>query len=157
MADIYCAFTGNIPDDADLPLDHPLEDEDLSDLPVGWTRVTVQSRETNPEWETILAVEEAMVKQVMDGVPKGQRKGATPGVRVQVAAQLAALKAATPPYSIVTEVFHIGPLGDAESETSKGFLQLRTLLGGSDAEDDDATDENEEPAGDDAAEESAGA
>ena len=35
--DVYCAFTGAIPDDADLPTDHPLEDEELSDLPVGWT------------------------------------------------------------------------------------------------------------------------
>ncbi len=157
MADVYCAFTGNIPDDADLPLDHPLEDDELSDLPIGWTRITVQTREPNPEWETILSVEEAMVKQVMDGVPKNQRKAATAGVRVQVAAQLAALKAATPPYNIVTEVFHIGPLGDAESETSKGLLQLRTLLGGADAEDDGATDENEESDESDAAEESAGA
>jgi hypothetical protein len=145
--DVYCAFTGAIPDDADLPTDHPLEDEELSDLPVGWTRITIQTREPNPEWETILAVEQGMVKQVMDSVPKAQRKEATPGVRVQVAAQLAALKAATPPYNIVTDVFHVAPGVDALDKL-RGQLAGEEGEGeaeGSEAEDGDA--ESEEATG----------
>ena len=152
--DVYCAFTGAIPDEADLPGDHPLEDEDLADLPVGWTRITIQTREPNPEWETILAVEQGMVKQIMDSIPKAQRKEATPGVRVQVAAQLAALKAATPPFNIATEIFHVAA-GDDGSESEKGLTRLRELLGGDaadeadEADDAEATDEaaSEEPTG----------
>lgn len=111
--DVFCAVTGALPDDADLPTDHPLEDDELGDLPVGWTRITVQTRTPNPAWQEIVAVEEAMVGQVIQGLPKNQRKGAVVGVRVQVAAQLAALKAATAPYIIETEVAHIAP-GDEE-------------------------------------------
>jgi hypothetical protein len=154
--DVYCAFTGAIPDEADLPGDHPLEDEDLTDLPVGWTRITVQTREANPEWETILAVEQGMVKQIMDSIPKAQRKEATPGVRVQVAAQLAALKAATPPYNIVTEIFHVAA-GDDESEAAKGLTRLRELLGGDVGDEGDEGDEEAEAESAEPAEESAGA
>ena len=141
MSDVYCTFTGTPANDADLPIDHPLEDEELSDLPVGWTRITIQTRESNPEWETILSVEEAMVAQVMESVPKNQRKAATAGVRVQVAAQLAALKAATAPYVIQTEMFHSSP-----GEANLGLARLRSILAGDGAE----TEEGEaaEPAGD---------
>lgn len=131
MPDVYCAFTGSIPDEADLPLDHPLEDEDLSDLPVGWTRISVQTREANPEWEMILAVEESMVKQIVEGLPKAQRKAAIPAIRVQVAAQFAALKAQTVPYLIQTATFHVSP-GAADTEQSVGMAKLRELLGVSD-------------------------
>lgn len=125
MSDVYCALTGAIPDEADLPIDHPLEDEELGDLPVGWTRVTVQTRVANPEWETILTVEEAMVRQILEGVPKAQRKAAAVGVRVQVAAQLAALKAQTAPYNIQTDTYHVA----ASDEGTAGLAKLRELLG----------------------------
>lgn len=123
--DVFCAFTGSIPDDADLPTDHPLEDDELADLPVGWTRITVQTRLPSPAWQEIAAVEEAMVAQVLDGVPKNQRKAATVGVRVQVAAQLAALKAQTAPYIIDTSVFHVAP----GEEGAKGLAGILTTLG----------------------------
>jgi hypothetical protein len=124
--DVYCAATGAIPDDADVLIEHPLEDEELADLPVGWTRITLQTRAPNPAWQEILAVEEAMIAQVIQGLPKNQRKGAVVGVRVQVAAQLAALKAATPPYLIDAEVAHVAPgeEGDKALEALKGTLGL---------------------------------
>lgn len=124
MADVFCAFTGALPDDADMPVDHPLEDDDLADLPVGWTRITLQTRVPNPEWQTIQAVEEAMVRQVMEGVPKAQRRDARIGVKVQVAAQLAALRAQTAPYLIRTEILHVSPA----EENAEAFGKLRTLL-----------------------------
>ena len=117
----------------------------------------MQTREPNPEWETILAVEESMVAQIMEGVPKNQRKAATPGVRVQVAAQLAALKAATAPYVIQTETFHVAA-GEAGSEQAVGLDKLRALLGageagaegsdeGEEAEDSEESEGSEESAG----------
>jgi hypothetical protein len=140
--DVFCAFTGSIPDDADLPTDHPLEDDELADLPVGWTRITVQTRLPSPAWQEIAAVEEAMVAQVLDGVPKGQRKAATVGVRVQVAAQLAALKSQTAPYVIDTSVFHVAP-GD---EGAKGLAGILTTLG-IEGEGADATDADDDASG----------
>lgn len=124
-SEVYCAFTGTLPADADLPTDHPLEDEELSDLPVGWTRITLQTRESNPEWETILAVEAAMIAQVMEGLPKAQRRDARTGVKVQIAAQFAALKAQTAPYLVQAETVHIAP----GEEGAAGLAKLRTLLG----------------------------
>jgi len=135
--DVFCALTGALPDDADLPADHPLEDDDLADLPVGWTRVTLQTRAANPAWQEIIAVEEAMIAQVVQGLPKAQRKAAVVGVRVQVAAQLAALKAATAPYLIETEIAHIA----SNEEGTAGFDQLKALLGlgeGAEAEEAEA-------------------
>jgi len=123
--DVFCAFTGNMPDENDLPIEHPLEDEDLTDLPLGWSRITIQTRTANPAWQEIVAVEEAMIGQVVQGLPKAQRKAAMIGVRVQVAAQLAALKAATAPYLIETEVAHVAPGDEGEA----GLSRLRALLG----------------------------
>jgi hypothetical protein len=123
--DVFCAFTGNMPDENDLPIEHPLEDDDLTDLPVGWSRVTIQTRAPNPAWQEIVGVEEAMIAQVVQGLPKAQRKAAVIGVRVQVAAQLAALKAATAPYIIETEVAHVAPGDEGEA----GLSRLRALLG----------------------------
>jgi hypothetical protein len=123
--DIFCAATGALPDDTEFPVDHPSEDEELGDLPVGWTRITIQTRTPNPAWSEILSVEEAMIAQVMQGLPKAQRKQAVVGVRVQVAAQLAALKAATAPYLIETEVAHIGP----SEEAAKVLAEAKTTLG----------------------------
>ena len=40
--DVFCAFTGSIPDDADLPTDHPLEDDELADLPVAHQRLILR-------------------------------------------------------------------------------------------------------------------
>ena len=142
--DVFCAATGALPDDADFPADHPLEDDDLNDLPVGWTRVTLQTRTPNPAWQEISAVEEAMVAQVVQGIPKAQRKQAVVGVRVQVAAQLAALKAQTPPYIIESEIAHVGPSEDA----AKALADLKTLLGlvEADAEDDGEAEEQADDA-----------
>jgi len=132
--DVYCAITGVLPDDGDYVAEHPLEDDDLSELPVGWTRVTIQTRTPSPAWQEIIGVEEAMVAQVLDGVPKAQRKAATVGVRVQVAAQLAALKAQTAPYVIDTDVFYIAPGKDG----AKGLTALRAVFTEEDATDADA-------------------
>jgi hypothetical protein len=137
--DVFCAATGALPDDADLPADHPSEDEELADLPVGWTRVTLQTRTPNPAWQEIVAVEEAMVGQVIQGLPKAQRKGAVVGVRVQVAAQLAALKAATAPYLIETEVAHFAP-GD---EGDKALAALKATLGLVDGGDEEVEEADE--------------
>lgn len=139
--EIYCAFTGALPDDADLPADHPLEDEELTDLPVGWTRVTLQTRGPNPEWETINAVEAAMIQQVMEGLPKAQRREARIGVKIQIAAQFAALRAQTAPYLVQTETVHIAP----GVEGAAGLAKLRALLsiegGGAEAVEDEKADE----------------
>jgi hypothetical protein len=141
--DVFCAVTGTLPDDADLPIEHPLEDDDLTDLPLGWTRITLQTRVPNPAWQEIVAVEEAMIAQVVQGLPKAQRKQAVVGVRVQVAAQLAALKAATAPYVIETEVAHIAPGEDGAAALN----QLRALLGAeeSPADGGDADADGEAP------------
>jgi hypothetical protein len=140
--DVFCAVTGALPDDADLPAEHPLEEDELGDLPVGWTRITLQTRTPNPAWQEIVSVEEAMVGQVIQGLPKAQRKGAVVGVRVQVAAQLAALKAATAPYLIETEVAHIAP-GD---EGDKALAALKVTLGLVDGADEEGDVEEAEEA-----------
>ena len=140
--DVFCAVTGALPDDADLPADHPWEEDELGDLPVGWTRVTLQTRTPNPAWQEIVGVEEAMIAQVVQGLPKAQRKQAVVGVRVQVAAQLAAMKAATAPYIIETEVAHIAP-GD---EGDKALAALKVTLGlvEGEASDEEEAEEAEE-------------
>jgi hypothetical protein len=153
MSDVYCAFTGTVPDEADLPLDHPLEDEELSDLPVGWTRVTVQTREPNSDWDAIIAVEESMTKQVVETLPKAQRKSALPAVRVQIAAQFAALKAQTAPYLIQTSVFHVSPGADG-TEQAQGFAKLQELLGADGERAADAEAKSSEPEGSEDSDES---
>lgn len=140
--DVFCAATGALPDDTDFPSDHPSEDEELGDLPVGWTRITVQTRTPNPTWQEIAAVEEAMIAQVVQGIPKAQRKPALVGIRVQVAAQLAALRAQTPPYLIETEVAHVGPT----EEAAKVLQTLKVTLGLAEGDADEADGDDEDGA-----------
>jgi hypothetical protein len=95
-----------------------------------------------------------MVGQVIQGLPKNQRKGAVVGVRVQVAAQLAALKAATAPYIIETEVAHIAPGEDAD----KALATLKATLGlvDGDVSDVDEADAGEAEGADESGEAEAG-
>ena len=58
--DIICAFSGIQPKEEE----YVEAQDELGELPVGWSKVTIQTRRENPEWNMLQAVKVAMVQQL---------------------------------------------------------------------------------------------
>lgn len=98
----------------------------LEDLPVGWTKITIQRRTFNPKWLMIQQVKEAMIEGLLSQLPEEVQQLQKYAVVLQVEAQFHALEQATSIYSKdVDDVVYISDAGDV-LET---FNEMRELLG----------------------------
>lgn len=132
-----CALSGVAADDEALVVD-AADDDDLEELPVGWTRVTLDRRMKNPRYEMIQQVMAGVIEQTLAQVPEANRDAARPLLALQVEAQYAVLLDRTPPYLTETEVTFIAP-PDSDTALKAAYTGLRTTLGLS----VDATDKEE--------------
>jgi len=90
--DIFCAFSGLAPKE-----DEYIEGSDeLGELPVNWTKITIQTRRENPDWLILQNVKQAMVQQLAtqidEGIEQEAKEIATLSIQLQVEAQFAALE-----------------------------------------------------------------
>jgi hypothetical protein len=109
MTDDYtCVLSGLTPARNETVLEEH-EDEELGDLPVGWTEVRLRRRTPNPEYLKILAVKQLMVQQNLAEVPEADRAGAVEQIRIQVDAMFAALEAKTEVFLVDEEAVYIAP------------------------------------------------
>lgn len=91
----------------------PLEDEagdDLGDLPLGWTVVTLSTRLPNPQYETLMQARDAAVNGMLAqaGIEEGE-EGELAIVEMMATAQFAPLLEQTPPYLIEDTELHVHP------------------------------------------------
>ena len=153
-----CVLSGLRPTEAEAAVvDHPLNDDDLGDLPVGWFEVRVRRRVPNERWLMIQAVKAELVKNQLANVPEDRRDDALPVVALSIDAGYAALEATTPPYLVVEDVVYLA--SEAREPDAPGLtaalrelgeeLQLQALGGGTlvaefddDGADDDDDDKN---------------
>jgi len=131
--DFVCAFSGLTPTDAEFP-----EESDNDPIPFGWTRVTLERRDANPEWDAIQAVKTAMIKQTLEQIPEEVREQARTVVEIQIRAQYAALEAKIPAFTTDTVVVYLAP-GSRGAEIKKAIDALYDNLG---IEDEEADDED---------------
>ena len=89
MSDYVCALSGVEADDTELVEGS----DDLGDLPVGWTKITVQRRLLNPRWYEVQQAKGALVEVTLSQLPEEMREQMRPLITVQVDAQFAALEA----------------------------------------------------------------
>ena len=135
MEDITCAFSGKQPKEQEY-IESP---DELGEMPVGWTRVTLQTRKENPEWGMMQAVKMAMAQQledqiVGDSLGDNELNIAKISIKLQVEAQFAALEDRIPQYLVDERTTYISnPSGNDEmSEMYDKLLESLDLK-----EDDD--------------------
>jgi hypothetical protein len=126
MANEYvCALSGVEAEDEDLVLGG--EDE-VGDLPVGWSRITIQRRTVNPRWTEIQQGKAAMVEVTLMQIPEEAREQMRPLITLQVDAQFAALEGGTEEFTTEDEVFFVAP-PESDKALAAEYFELRDRFG----------------------------
>ena len=141
--DYACALSGLFPTDNELVADEHM-DEDLGDLPVGWTEVRLRRRVVNPDYLRIQRVKNTMLQAQLvqeqeklkefPDLTREQKRSLWMETRMtvtlQVEAMFAALEVKTPPFLVDEEMVHIAP-ATRETEAqglTEAQLQLFEML-----------------------------
>jgi hypothetical protein len=143
MSEYVCALSGVEADEDDLV---ESTDDDLSDLPVGWTKITVQRRLISPRWLEVQDAKTALVEVTLAQLPEEARDQMRPLVTVQVDAQFAALEANIDEYITDTEEVFVAP-PESDKTLAAEYFDIRDRLGLSNegfGSDDDSADEDGE-------------
>lgn len=141
MSEYVCALSGVEADEDDLVVD---AEDDLSDLPVGWSRITIERRLLNPRWLEVQQAKEALVEVTLSQLPEEAREQMRPLVTVQVDAQFAALESSIEEYVTDTDEVFVAP-PETDKALAAEYFEIRDRLGLSNdafgGEDDEAEDE----------------
>lgn len=102
--DFICALSGLTPQEDQSPV---ANQDELEDLPVGWTKVTFQTRIPNPHYINIQKIKNDVLEELLNQVEEDKKEQAKQIMKYQVDAQYASLEAMTPPYFIDERVCYI--------------------------------------------------
>jgi hypothetical protein len=145
MSEYVCALSGVEADENDLVEGG----DDLEDLPVGWTKITVQRRLLNPRWYEVQQAKAALVEVTLAQIPEEAREQMRPLITVQVDAQFAALEASIDEYVVDSDEVYVAP-PESDKALAAEYFDIRDRLGLSnedfgseDADDTDAEDGEE--------------
>lgn len=132
-----CALSGLTPTADEMP-----DNADQDPIPLGWTRVTLERRDPNPEWIELQAVKAALIQQALEQIPEEMRVQAARVVELQIRAQYAALDAQIQKFDTDEVVVYLAP-GRRGAEIQKAIDALYDSLGieADEDEDDDVGDE----------------
>lgn len=116
-------------------------DDELEDLPVGWTKVTFERRRYNPEWVQIQSVKSIAKAGLMMQIQENMRAENEWAIDIQVRAQFLVLEQTVPRYLTEVEEVYISD----SSEVIEPYNELRDQLGLDpiDFSDNSHTDEDE--------------
>lgn len=121
MASEYvCALSGVEADEADLVT----ADDDGGDLPLGWSRITIQRRVANPRWNEVQQGKAAVVELTLMQIPEEAREQMRPLIAIQVDAQFAALEDATEEYLLDEEVVFVAP-PESDKALATEYFEIR--------------------------------
>lgn len=127
--DIICAFSGIQPKEEE----YVEAQDELGELPVGWSKVTIQTRRENQEWNMLQAVKVAMVQQLETQLgaelKEDERNIAKISIRLQVEAQFASLEDRMSQYLIDEQVTFISDISknDDIKKMNDDLLELLDL------------------------------
>lgn len=126
MANEYvCALSGVEAEDEDLVIGG---EDDVADLPVGWTKITLQRRVVNPRWTEVQQGKAAMVEVTLMQIPEEAREQMRPLIALQVDAQFAALEANTEEFGTEEEVVFVSP-PESDKALAAEYFELRDRFG----------------------------
>ena len=103
--------------------------DDLGVMPVGWTRIVIERRLPNPDWQEVQQVKAMMVEAATQQLPKEQRvPEAIRALQIQIAAQYASLEERMSPFFNMKEVIFVAP-PELDPALAKEFFDVRDRLG----------------------------
>jgi hypothetical protein len=106
MSDYICSISGVQSLDIEEP---PEYDEDLEDLPLGWRKVTIQSRMLNPEWVMLQQIKKAMIEQAIAQADESVDDTTKAALALSIDAQYAALENRINTYLYDDETVFVAP------------------------------------------------
>lgn len=101
-------------------------DDELEDLPPGWTRITIQRRLPNPNYIILQQVKEAVVNGQLMQIPEEHREAQRPYAQVQVDAAFYGMESDTPPF--ITDVQDV-VYASENSDVNEVLNEVRAQLG----------------------------
>jgi hypothetical protein len=143
MSEYVCALSGVEADEEDLVTGG---EDDLDDLPVGWTKITIQRRLLNPRWIEVQQAKEALVEVTLSQIPEEAREQMRPLISVQVDAQFAALEASIEEFVTDSDEVYVAP-PESDKMLATEYFDIRDRLGLSNENfggEDDGEDEDED-------------
>ena len=138
MSEYVCTISGVEADEEDLVEGS----DDLGDMPVGWTKITVQRRLYNPRWLEVRQAKEALVEVTLAQLPEEARDQMRPLVSSQVDAQFAALEASIEEFVLDEEEIFVAP-PESDKALAAEYFEIRDRLGLSNEGFGDDTDSEE--------------
>ena len=122
-----CSLSGVEAGDAEV-LPDDLADS-LGLLPMGWTRIVIERRLPNQDWQEVQQVKAMMVEAATQQLPDQQRvPEAIRAIQIQVAAQYAALEEDMSPFMNMKEVLFVAP-PEMDPSLAAEFYGIRERLG----------------------------
>lgn len=139
--DYECALTGLTQEGSDF------FDEEMGDLPVNWTKITIQKRIYNPKWLMIQQVKQMAIQGLLQQLPPELQQSQAWALSLQIEAQFHHLESDTPQFITTEEVAYVSDGADVREPLNelRDTLGLELVSDEEDAEDEDeSTDEEEE-------------
>ena len=103
-SEYICALSGLQPS----PEQKAFADDELEDLPLGWSKCSIQTRITNPKYDLLINVKQTILGEMLSQLPEDmaqdQKNLAHQALALQVDAQFAALQAQTPPFIVIERI-----------------------------------------------------
>jgi hypothetical protein len=124
MSDYVCALSGVEAEESDLVSGG----DDLGDMPVGWTKITIQRRLLNPRWYEVQQAKGALVEVTLSQLPDEMREQMRPLITVQVDAQFAALEASIEEFVTDEDEVYVAP-PESDKALAAEYLDIRDRLG----------------------------
>jgi len=136
MTEFECALTGEV-----------TEAETGTEIPLGWTKVTIERRIPSYRWEEIQRGKATMVQASLSQLPEEAREVMLPLIALEMDARFAALEASVDEWETITETLFISP-PERDALVMSEYNQIRDKLGLeplelADEEDEDESDEDE--------------
>lgn len=123
---------------------HHFADDNMDDLPVGWTEVRLSRRLFNPKWVLIQQVKKAMIEGLLLQFPEEAREGQKVALQLQIDSQFFNLEENTPVYLTEVETVYLAP-PELSEEVGAAYNETREMLGLPPIEEDEGEEEEEPP------------
>ncbi len=117
MTEFECALSGEV-----------TEAETGTEIPLGWTRVTIERRVPSYRWEEIQRGKATMIQASLTQLPEEAREVMLPLVALEMEARFAALEATVEEWDTITEVVYISP-PERDGLVMNEYNQIRDKLG----------------------------
>ena len=124
MSDYICSISGVQSLDQE---EAPEFDEELEDLPLGWRKVTIQSRVLNPEWILLQQVKKTMIEQALSQTEEKLDDQTKAALALSIDAQYAALENRVSTYVYDEDTVFVAP-DERNDQLAKAWEKLLNIL-----------------------------